>query len=65
MYPAINIGSFVLPTAAFVYLVGVWFSLGLVERTARLLKQDPEKMYGTAVSGVVAGLVGARLVFVM
>ncbi|MFQ5421733.1 MAG: prolipoprotein diacylglyceryl transferase family protein, partial [Anaerolineae bacterium] len=65
MYPAINIGSFVLPTAAFVDLGGGWFILGGGERTARLLKQDPEKMYGTAVSGVVAGLVGARLVFVL
>lgn len=65
MYPAINIGSFVLPTAAFVYLVGVWFSLGLVERAAKLMKLDGEKMYGTAVTGVAAGLVGARLVFVL
>ncbi len=64
MYPAINIGSFVLPTAAFIYLVGAWLSLGLVERAAKMMGLDAEKMYGTAVAGIIAGLVGARLLFV-
>ena len=40
MYPALNIGSVGLPTAAFIYLVGVWLSLSLVERTARVRKLD-------------------------
>jgi len=64
MYPAINIGSLTLPTAAFIYLVGAWLSLGLVERAAKMMGLDAEKMYGTAVTGIIAGLVGARLLFV-
>lgn len=65
MYPAINVGPIVLPTAAFVYLAGIWLSLSLIERAAKKVGLDGENLYGTAVTGVAAGFVGARLVFVM
>ena len=64
MIPAINIGPLVLPTAALIYILGAWLSLGLVERAAKWLKVDADKTYGVASTGLVAGLVGARLVFV-
>jgi phosphatidylglycerol:prolipoprotein diacylglycerol transferase len=65
MYPAINIGSLVFPTAGLIYLVGAWISLSVVERAAKRLNQDPEPIYGIAATALFAGLVGARLTFVI
>lgn len=64
MYPAINIGPFVLPTAAFIYLIGIWVCLAAGERAARRLGLDPEIMSGLLGTGLLAGFVGARLTFV-
>jgi len=64
MFPAINLGPFVLPTAGLLYILGAWFSLSLVERTAKQLGLDSEKTYGVAATAVFGGLIGARLVFV-
>jgi phosphatidylglycerol:prolipoprotein diacylglycerol transferase len=65
MYPAINIGSLVFPTAGLIYLIGAWISLSLVERAAKVLGQDPEPVYGIAAIFLFAGLIGARLAFVL
>lgn len=64
MFPAINIGPLVFPTAALVYLVGAWISLSLVERAARRLGLNSELIYGVAATALFAGLIGARLTFV-
>src|SRR5210317_398413 len=64
MYPAINLGPLVLPTAAFIYLIGVWVCLVMAERFARRLDLDPELMSGLVTTGFIAGFVGARLTFV-
>ena len=60
MYPALNIGPMVLPTAALVYLVGLWLLLYLAERTARLLDQDPELISSMVTTGLISGFIGAR-----
>ncbi len=65
MFPTINIGPLVLPTAGLLYILGAWFSLSLVEQTAKLLKLNSEKTYGVATAALFGGLIGARLVFVM
>jgi len=64
MIPAINIGPFVLPTAAFIYIIGAWLCLSLAERTARWLNLDPEAISGLVATGLIAGTIGARLTFV-
>ena len=64
MYPALNLGPLVLPTAAFIYIIGIWVCLSLAERTARQLALDTEIMSGLVTVGVIAGFVGARLTFV-
>ncbi len=64
MFPAINIGPFVLPTAALIYLLGIWALLYLAENTARSLDLDPELMSALVTTGLIAGFVGARLTFV-
>lgn len=64
MYPAINLGPLVLPTSAFIYIIGVWVCLALAERVARRLDLDTEIMAGLVTTGILAGFVGARLTFV-
>ena len=64
MIPAINIGPLVLPTAAFVYIVGAWVMLSLAERSAKWLELDPDAMSGLVTTGLIAGVIGARLTFV-
>ena len=65
MIPAINIGPLVLPTAPFVIIIGAWICLALAERTAKWLDLDPEAMSGLVTTGVIAGVIGARLTFVL
>lgn len=65
MYPALNLGPLVLPTAALVYLLGVWLLLYVAEYSARLLDLDPERFSGLVTTGLIAGFVGARLTFVL
>ena len=64
MVPAINLGPFVLPTAPFLYIIGAWICLSLVERSARWLELNPETMSGLVATGLIVGVVGARLTFV-
>lgn len=64
MIPAINIGPFVLPTAALIYIFGAWLCLSLAERTAIWLNIDADSMSGLVTTGLIAGAVGARLTFV-
>jgi phosphatidylglycerol:prolipoprotein diacylglycerol transferase len=64
MIPALNIGPLVLPTAAFVYIIGAWICLSLAERTAKWLDLDPEAMSGVVTAGLITGVIGARLTFV-
>lgn len=65
MFPTISLGPLVLPTIGVVYLVGLWFSLNQIERAARRLGLNAETVYGLAVTGLVAGLIGGRLLFVL
>ena len=64
MFPAINLGPLVIPTAAFTYIIGAWLCLSLAERIAKRLGQDPERITGLATAVLIAGIVGARLTFV-
>ena len=51
MYPAMNLGPLVLPTAALVYLLGLWVLLYLHRSRARLLDLDPEALSGWSPRG--------------
>lgn len=64
MFPAINLGPLVLPTAAFTYIIGAWLCLSLTERVARRLDQDSERLTGLVTAVLISGVVGARLTFV-
>lgn len=65
MLPTITIGPLVLPTAGLVYIIGAWVVLSVIERTTKALRQNVEATYSLSIIALVAGLVGARLVFVI
>lgn len=64
MYPTLDIGPLVIPTAGLVYILGLWLALSAVERAALRLGLHVPATYTLAVTGVAAGFAGARLVFV-
>ena len=64
MFPTINLGSFVFPTAGLVYIFGTWLCLSVVERTAKRVNAPVDTTYGLAVTAVLVGFIGARLTFV-
>lgn len=64
MLPALNIGPLVLPTAGLVYILGAYICLSMVERAAVRRGMNQEVMYGLASTSLLAGVIGARLVFV-
>lgn len=65
MLPYLNIGPIGLPTAPLVYMFGIWLALYAVDRAARRLGQDPERLYAVASVALLGGFLGARLVFVL
>ncbi len=64
MYPAINLGPLVIPTAAFIYIIAIWVCLAAAERIARRLDLNPDVMSGLVTAGIVSGVIGGRLTFV-
>ncbi|WP_420628579.1 prolipoprotein diacylglyceryl transferase [Candidatus Leptofilum sp.] len=65
MFPTLNIGGLVFPTAGLLIILGAWLGLTLVERTAVRVQQNKVFMYGVAATAVFVGFVGARLTFVL
>lgn len=65
MFPTLNIGGLVFPTAGLIIILGTWLALSLVERTAVRTNQNPQLIYGVAATAVFVGFIGARLSFVL
>ncbi|MEI2608212.1 MAG: prolipoprotein diacylglyceryl transferase family protein [Candidatus Promineifilaceae bacterium] len=64
MFPTLSLGPAVIPTAPLILLIGIWLLLDASERSARRLNLDNKLIYNLAVTTLVTGFVGARLVFV-
>ncbi len=64
MLPVVQLGPLALPVPGLALLLGVWVALGLAENEAKRLTLSAEAIYNLAVVGLVAGLIGARLVYV-
>jgi phosphatidylglycerol:prolipoprotein diacylglycerol transferase len=65
MLPYLNLGPIGLPTAPLVYILGVWLALWAVDRAARRLGQEPERLCAVGSVALLGGFLGARLVFVL
>jgi phosphatidylglycerol:prolipoprotein diacylglycerol transferase len=66
MLPVLQIGSVAIPVPGLALLIGVWVALWLAasRKEAIRLKLNPDTIYRLAFSGLVAGLIGARLAYV-
>lgn len=65
MFPILNLGRLVFPTAGLVIILGAWLGLSLVEQTADRLGQNRALIYGVGATAVFTGFIGARLTFVL
>lgn len=64
MLPTLELGPVTLPTAGLIYILGIWLSLGVIERAAARLHLDVSRTYTMAAAAVAAAFVVARLAFV-
>lgn len=65
MLPIITIGSLALPTYPISLLIAFWVGSWLAARQASRLHLHEDDIYNAGICGVVAGLLGARLWYVL
>jgi phosphatidylglycerol:prolipoprotein diacylglycerol transferase len=65
MFPTIEIGPLVLPTAGLIYIIGAWLVLSATERAAKKLGLNAEATYTLVAIMMAAAVIGARLIFVV
>src|SRR5687768_13225805 len=65
MLPLLSLGSLSLPTYPLLLLIAFWAGLGLAARQARGLGLDSDHVYNAGLYGFLAGLIGARIGFVL
>ena len=63
MLPFLRIGPFTLQAPGLALLVGVWIGSSLAEKEAARLKLNANDIYNLIFYGLMAGIVGARLVY--
>jgi phosphatidylglycerol:prolipoprotein diacylglycerol transferase len=63
MLPSLSIGPFFLQTPGLALLIGVWVGLSLAEKEALSLKFKKDQVYNLVFVGLLAGIVGARIVY--
>lgn len=65
MYPIVLIGPVAVPTYPLLILVALWVGMWLSARRARQLGLDGDHVYNAGLYGFLAGIIGARLWFVL
>lgn len=65
MLPVLNIGPFAIPTYPFLLLIAYWAGMSIAARRADKLGLDGDHVYNAGLFGLIAGIVGARLWFVL
>jgi prolipoprotein diacylglyceryltransferase len=63
VFPILQIGPFALQTPGLMVLLGLWVGLTLAERRAPWHDVNPDNLYNLTLIGLVAGAVGARLIY--
>ena len=64
MFPILQLGPLAIQVPGLFLLAGVWFGLLLSEKEAARLDLSGEAIYNLAFTGLIAGVIGARLVYV-
>ena len=65
MSPLISFGYFVIPAYPFLSLIGLWAGMWLAARLAEQAGIDGDHIYNLGLYGLVAGLLGGRLAYVI
>lgn len=63
MLPIVNIGPLAVPAPALILLAGFWIGLEMAEKQAEIFGAQPRHIYNLTLAGIIAGLVGARVVY--
>lgn len=63
MLRVLNVGPLAVPVPEMLILLGFWIGLELAERHAYRYRIDPARLYNLVFAGILAGLIGARLVY--
>jgi phosphatidylglycerol---prolipoprotein diacylglyceryl transferase len=64
MLPVLQIGPLALQMPGLMYLIGLWLGLSLAEKRAAKFGISANHIYNLTFSGLIAGIVGARLGYV-
>jgi phosphatidylglycerol:prolipoprotein diacylglycerol transferase len=65
MFPIIHLGPLAIPARPIILLIAFWIASEAAERTARRLNLSAEVAYNLGFLGGLAGLLGARLGYVL
>lgn len=65
MLPTLLLGSVAIPTYPFFLLIALWAGMWLAALQARRLGLDGDHVYNAGLYGLLAGVIGARLWFVL
>jgi prolipoprotein diacylglyceryltransferase len=65
MLPVLNIGPVALQTPGLALLIGLWLGLSLAEKYALRRGVPPNQLYNLVFVGLVAGVLGARLSYLI
>jgi phosphatidylglycerol:prolipoprotein diacylglycerol transferase len=65
MLPTLNIGPIAIPTYPFFVLLAFWAGMSLAARQADKLGIDGDHAYNAGLYGLISGILGARLWFVL
>ena len=63
MFPILQLGPLAVQVPGLVLLVSLWLGLALAEREAKRLNLNADAIYTLALTGLIAGVIGARLAY--
>ena len=63
MFPILQLGPLAIQVPGLALLLGVWIGLALAEKEATRLKLNPDAVYNMAFTGLIVGVIGARLAY--
>jgi prolipoprotein diacylglyceryl transferase len=65
MFPVLQIGPAAIQTPGLIILISIWLGLTLTEKLAPRFPVDPNTLYNLAFYGLVSGVIGSRLGYVV
>lgn len=65
MLPILQVGPLALPVPALIILAGIWIGLSVSEKRAANYGLPPNELYNLIFSGLVAGVISARLTYAL